>query len=63
MTSELKPATVFGSENKTPATGQSPHSLEDLQRRVHLETFTDCGRAFSADIVAPKAAEAEIGER
>ena len=62
MTSELKPATVFGSGNQTQASGQSPHSLETLQRRVHFETFADCGCPFSADPVLPEAAGAETRE-
>ena len=60
MTSELKPATVFGSGNHNQASGQSPGLLETLQRRVLLQSFTDCGRTFCADIVVLKTAGAEI---
>ena len=62
MTSELKTATAFGSGNQTHSSGQSPHLLETLQRRILLQTFADCGCACIADLVLPKAAEAEIGE-
>ena len=62
MTSELKPATAFGSGNHNQASGQSPGLLETLQRRVHLETFADCGCPFSADPVFPKAAGVDIQE-
>ena len=62
MTSELKAATVFGSGNQTKASGQSPHSLEFLQRRVLLQSFNDRGRRCIAEHVGPKAAGAEIRE-
>ena len=62
MTSELKAATVFGSEIQTHSSGQSRHLLEVLQRRVHLETLADSGPAFSADPVGLKAAGAETRE-
>ena len=62
MASELKVATVFGSEIQTHSSGQSRHLLEVLKRRVHLQRFADCSCAFGADVVVPKAAEAEIRE-
>ena len=62
MTSELKAATAFGSVYQTQASGQSPHLLEALKRRVHFETFADCGRTFSADAVLSKAAGSETRE-
>ena len=61
MTSELKAATVFGSGNQIQASGQSLHLLETLQRRVHLETFADCGCPCIADAVAVKAAGRRYG--
>ena len=62
MTSEFKTASVFGSEIQTKTGGQSRHSLKTLQRGVLFESFADCGRAFSADIVAIKAAKTETWE-
>ena len=62
MTSELKTATAFGSGNQTHSSGQSLHLLETLQRRVHFETFADCGCPFCADLIPFKAAGAEIRE-
>ena len=62
MASELKAAAAFGSGNQTQASGQSPHLLKTLQRRVHLETFADCGCPFSADPGLPEAAGAETRE-
>ena len=62
MTSELNPATVFGSEIQTHSSGQSRHLLEVLQRRVHLQSLADRGCACSADLVVLKAAGAEARE-
>ena len=42
------------------SSGQLVDLLEVLKRRVHLETFADCGCPFSAELVVPKAAGAEI---
>jgi len=61
MASELKAATAFGSGNQIPS-GQSPHLLKTLQRRVHLQSFAYCGCPSSANVVVPKAAGAKIRE-
>ena len=62
MTSELKPATAFGSGNQTYYSGQSPHLLEVLKRDILLQSFADCDRPCIADLVAVKAAKTEIRE-
>ena len=62
MTSELKAATVFGSGNQIHFSGRSPHLLEVLKRRVHLQSFNDRGYPFSADVVVVKAAGAAARE-
>ena len=60
MTSELNSATAFGSGIQIQSSGQSPHLPEVLQRRVLLQSFADGGCSCIADLVAFKAAGAEI---
>ena len=62
MTSELNPATAFGSGIQITASGQSVHLLQVPQRRVLLQSFADCDCTCIADAVVLKAARAEIRE-